>query len=200
VLILNPDIRVLPGSLRLLEEFLDRHPRAGAVGGYVNDKYLPKRFPTAGSLVLENVGFRPRRKRLTDRSEPVAVDQPAAAALLVRRQAYEDVGGFDERYYPAWYEDVDFCRRIKAAGWEIYFAPKAEFLHGGGYSAENLGAAAFARAYYSNQLRYARKHLACTAVFAIRASIAAGALGRMITRPRQAFAYGKVLIGAIGKW
>src|SRR5437016_3408143 len=58
VLILNPDIRVLPGSVQLLEEFMDAHPRAAAVGGYVGEKYLPREFPTMTKLVLENLGFR----------------------------------------------------------------------------------------------------------------------------------------------
>ena len=57
VLVLNPDIRVLPGAVFTLEEFMNAHPKAGAAGGYVNDKYLPRRFPTVGTLVRENLGF-----------------------------------------------------------------------------------------------------------------------------------------------
>ena len=115
--------------------------------------------------------------------------------MMIRRDAYEAVGGFDERFYPAWYEDVDFCRRLKKEGWEIYFAPKAAFLHEGGYSAGAMGAASFASAYYGNQLRYARKHFGTAGSAAVRASIAAGMIGRMIARPGQAAAYGKALIG-----
>src|SRR5437660_5150538 len=57
VLILNPDVRVLPGAVQLLEEFMDSHPWAGAAGGYVGEKYLPKAFPTVGTLVRENLGL-----------------------------------------------------------------------------------------------------------------------------------------------
>ena len=128
------------------------------------------------------------------------MDQPAAAALMVRRDAYEEVGGFDEQFYPAWYEDVDFCYRLKAAGWEIYFAPKAVFLHEGGYSAEAMGSVEFASAYYGNQLRYVRKHLGPVGAAIVRGSIAAGMIGRMIGRPKHARAYGKVLIGALKGW
>jgi hypothetical protein len=212
VLVLNPDIRVLPGAVVTLEEFMNAHPRAGAAGGYVNEKYLPKDFPTVGTLVRENLGFwkiaggprstSPTARSLKDRlplrsEEPIAVEQPAAAALMIRRDAYEQVGGFDERFYPAWYEDVDFCRRLKKEGWEIYFVPKAEFLHEGGYSAGALGAERFAKAYYGNQMRYAQKHFGTAGRAAVRASIAVGMLGRMIGRPRQAAAYGKVLVGAL---
>ena len=205
VLILNPDVRVLGGAVQLLEEFMDAHGGVGAVGGYVGDDYLPKKLPTIAALVRENLGF-PTIAAVHDRRQsgghglPQKVDQPAAAALMIRRDAYDDIGGFDEQFYPAWYEDVDFCRRLKAKGWDIYFAPKAEFLHEGGYSAEAMGAERFTHAYYSNQARYARKHFGPLGSAAVRASIAAGMIGRMIGRPRQAAAYGKVFIGALKGW
>src|SRR5437879_3032579 len=211
VLILNPDIRVLPGAVRLLEDFMNEHPRAGAVGGYTGEKYLPKKFPTIGALMSENLGLRTvagfydrqsgrpqdasamacsrKNRRQLPASEAIPVDQPAAAALMIRRDALEDVGGFDEQFYPAWYEDVDFCRRVKTQGWEVFFLPAAEFLHAGGYSAESLGSEAFLRAYYTNQLRYARKHFGSIGGFAVRASIVGGMMGRMIARPQQAKAY-----------
>lgn len=200
VLVLNPDIRVLPGAVFTLEEFMNAHPKAGAAGGYVNEKYLPKDFPTVWTLVRENLGF---RKIGGGYSPPlqseaaIAVEQPAAAALMIRRDAYEEVGGFDERFYPAWYEDVDFCRRLRKEGWEIYFVPKARFLHEGGYSADTLGTEKFAKAYYGNQMRYAQKHFGTAGSAAVRASIALGMLGRMAGRPKQAAAYGKVLVGAL---
>lgn len=213
VLVLNPDVRVMPGAVQSLEDFLNTHERAGAVGGYVGEKYLPKGLPTIGTLVQENLGFRtrPTVAALYERrpagghrpplqSDAIRVEQPAAAALMVRRDAYEDVGGFDEQFYPAWYEDVDFCQRLKAKGWDIYFAPQAEFLHEGGYSAHEMGSEHFVRSYYSNQARYARKHFSSVGSVIVRASIAAGMLGRMIGRPKQAAAYGKVFIGALKGW
>jgi N-acetylglucosaminyl-diphospho-decaprenol L-rhamnosyltransferase len=192
VMILNPDTEALENSISLLEQFLDSHSKAGAVGGYVNDKYLPRDLPTVGRLIRENIGV-PRRSRLQLAGEPVLVEQPAAAALLVRRDAFDEIGGFDEQFYPAWYEDVDFCRRLHTAGWETYFAPRAEFLHSGGYSAANLGTEKFARAYYGNQIRYVRKHMGTSAALIVRASIAAGLAARMVTRPQKARSYGKVL-------
>src|SRR5205085_2430139 len=172
VLVLNPDVRVLPGAVSILEEFMNAHPKAGAAGGHVNENYLPRQLPTVGSLVRENFGLRKivgRRRSASAtarslknrpplQSQSVQIEQAAAAAIIIRRDAYESVGGFDERFYPAWYEDVDFCVRLKEKGWGIYFVPKAEFLHEGGYSANALGSEKFASAYYGNQLRYAQKH------------------------------------------
>jgi len=210
ILILNPDIRVTPGAVQVLEDFMEAHPRAAAVGGYVGEKYLPRDFPTVGNLILQNLGvnyFSPQQRTVgaqrrggVQENAPVSVEQPAAAALLIRRDAYDDVDGFDEQFYPAWYEDVDFCQRLKAKGWDIYFAPHAEFLHEGGYSAKALGSVDFARSYYGNQLRYARKHFTPLGTAAVRASIAAGMLGRMIGKPRQAAAYGRAFIGALKGW
>jgi len=214
VLVLNPDIRVTPGAVVILEDFMNAHPHTGAVGGYVNKNYLPRDFPTAWVLVRENLGFpRPcsvaavyeRRNPGAPRAalqfcEAISVEQPAAAALMIRREAYESVGGFDEQFYPAWYEDVDFCCRLKAEGWEIYYAPKAEFLHEGGYSVSALGSESFVRAYYGNQMRYARKHFSLLGSAAVRASVAVGMLGRMIGRPQQAAAYGKGFLGALKGW
>src|SRR5215470_11468873 len=58
VLVLNPDVRVMPGAAQILEDFMEAHPRTGAIGGYVGDKYLPKELPTVGALVRENLGFK----------------------------------------------------------------------------------------------------------------------------------------------
>jgi len=200
VLVLNPDVRVLPGAVATLEQFMNAHPKCGAAGGHVNEDYLPRAFPTVGSLVRENLGLRKVSLKNGPQSKaPVEVEQAAAAAIMIRRDAFESVGGFDERFYPAWYEDVDFCLRLKEQGWQIYFIPKAEFLHEGGYTAAALGSEKFANAYYGNQMRYAQKHFGTAGKAAVRISIAAGMLGRMLARPKQAAAYGKVLAGLLKK-
>jgi GT2 family glycosyltransferase len=196
VLILNPDLRATPDAVQLLEGFLDGHSKAAAVGGYVGDKYLPKRLPTVGSLIRENLGFRSAAVSPSS----LQVEQPAAAALLVRRAAYDELNGFDEQFYPAWYEDVDFCRRLKTQGWEVYFLAEAKFLHEGGYSAATMGRLPFLRSYYGNQLRYARKHFGGLGAAAVRASAAAGLLARMVTLRQDPAAYARAFIGALAGW
>ena len=93
-----------------------------------------------------------------------------------------------------------FANCLKAQGWDIYFVPEAKFQHDGGYTAELLGARAFAEAYYRNQLRYAKKHFARTGRLSVRASIAAGMIARLIARPANARAYAGVLRGVLGGW
>jgi N-acetylglucosaminyl-diphospho-decaprenol L-rhamnosyltransferase len=77
---------------------------------------------------------------------------------MVKRQALEAVGGFDERFYPAWFEDVDFCRRIWDAGGRIAFEPRARFRHHGGASLARLSQDKFLEYYHTNQCRYFHKH------------------------------------------
>jgi GT2 family glycosyltransferase len=194
VLLLNPDVYVTPGSIETLERVLDAHPRAGAVGGYVNEKYLPRPLATPWTVVRENLGLPVGN---TNSSE---VGQAAAAALLVRREAYDAAHGFDETFYPAWYEDVDFCRSLRNKGWEVRFARDAEFVHEGGYSAKALGASDFAAAYYRNQLRYISKHFGPAARLMVRLSLVAGMAARTVVQPSRASASSKVIIGALGGW
>jgi GT2 family glycosyltransferase len=85
--------------------------------------------------------------------------QPAAALWLVRKSAWEEAGGMDERFYPAWFEDVDFCLRVREQGWKILFSQgKSRVFHKGGSSLESLGFSRFLKLYYRNLLRYWWKH------------------------------------------
>ena len=192
VLILNPDIQATPDAIGLLAEVLESNPRVGAVGGFVSEGYHPRPFPTLGSLSWENLGL-PRFETSFGRSGAQSVDQVAGAAFMVRRAAFDEVGGFDEQFFPAWYEDVDFCKMISKSGWKICFHPEARFHHDGGYSIETMGLKKFLSAYYKNQIRYARKHLGARSGFSIRVALVFGMVFKMICRPRRAITYWKVI-------
>ena len=156
---LNPDVQALPGSHKDARA-VDGQPSAR--GGdrrirwrkvsspdFSNGAVACAREPRDGTEIDAPPGA-----AVPDRA--FLVDQVAAAALIIRREAFEQVQRFDERFYPAWYEDVDFCWKLKRAGWEVYFAPQAKFVHEGGYSAVALGNRAFPYSYYCNQARYAK--------------------------------------------
>jgi GT2 family glycosyltransferase len=194
VFLLNPDAELSATALAMLERALDAEPKAGAVGGYVNDQYLPRPIATPWTVVRENLGF-------PSPPDPgVHVGQAAAAALLIRRTAFDAIGGFDERFTAAWYEDVDFCKRLHDGGWTVLFAREARFAHAGGYGARRLGPAGFAAAYYRNQLRYVRKHYGAAGTLPVRASLVAGMLARVLASPGRAGACGRVAAGALGRW
>ena len=77
---------------------------------------------------------------------------------MIRRQAWDELGGFDERFWPAWFEDVDFCKRLQLSRWRILFDANAGAVHIGGVSVDRLGRRRFTRVFYRNLLRYLRKH------------------------------------------
>jgi N-acetylglucosaminyl-diphospho-decaprenol L-rhamnosyltransferase len=185
LLLLNPDAEATPKSIERLMEFLDEHITCGAAAGRLLSMtedwqrgFNVRRLPTYGTVIAHLLLFKhvwpsnpltrhAEAAEITDTATQ-AVEQPAAACLMVRRRTFDQVGGMDERFFPAWFEDVDLCRRILEAGWTIFFVPRANFRHLGGVSVAALGVPRTKRLYYQNLERYMGKHH--------------GLMGRAITR------------------
>jgi N-acetylglucosaminyl-diphospho-decaprenol L-rhamnosyltransferase len=125
-----------------------------------------------------------RRARYADfaRTVPFEVEQAAAAALAVRKSVFRRLGGFDTRFVPAWFEDVDLCARLVRDG-RVLFWPEARFRHRGGVSSSALGYARFLPIYYRNALRYRRLHYGRGARLLYRPLLAAGMLLRLAALP-----------------
>jgi GT2 family glycosyltransferase len=174
VFFLNPDCELAPKALTLLVDFLDRNPHAAAAAPLLDDEsgdsqreFQLRRLPTMRSLAAEVLLFDklfPRnattaryRYRDADLTHPIRVEQPAAAAFLIRREVFDQIGPLDERFTPAWFEDVDYCRRLASAGKEIFAVPAARARHFGGASLEHVGLARFVEVWYRNMWLYARK-------------------------------------------
>ncbi len=170
VLLLNPDTEVLGGALQSLADHLGANPgTAGVVpllenpDGSTQHRWQLRHLPTWKDLAVGRPG-RAAFGRAPDR--PVGVAQPAAAAWMIRREAWDALGGLDRSYFPAWWEDVDFCTRLDRRlnepgfpwnqGWHV--VPDARIRHLGGSSVAGLGRRAFLEAYHRNLLRYARIH------------------------------------------
>jgi N-acetylglucosaminyl-diphospho-decaprenol L-rhamnosyltransferase len=195
VFLLNPDCDLDPRALTLLCEFLDHNPNAAAAapllagesGGSQRDFQL-RRLPTlrglaAEALLLDKMFPRNRatahyRYRDLDLSHPQRVEQPAAAALLVRREVFAEIGGFDEQFSPAWFEDVDYCRRLAGAGKELFVVPAARARHVGGASLEHMPYARFIDLWYRNMWRYAHKWFSPGKAEALRWALIAGMILR----------------------
>ena len=188
ILFLNPDTECLPQSVDCLREALGREPGVWAAGGQLvgpagvaQAAYGGRPFPSVGSvaaaaLFLDRIW--PVRRH--GRAQGGEVDQPAAACLMVSRAALERTGGFDERFFPAWFEDVDLCRRIRDCGGRIRFEPAARFAHLGGYSARKLPRARLLAIYHRNQILYFRKHHGERAAARVRALVLTGLLLRSL--------------------
>jgi GT2 family glycosyltransferase len=143
LLLVNPDIE-LTSIIPVLDllDFARRHPRVGVVAPrlYSEDGTVQasaRRFPTAAAVL----GVDPRLARLgpiargrrryeepSGAAEATEVDWAVGAAMLIRRQAFEEVGGWNERYR-LYLEDTEFCRRLGGAGWTVAYLPAARLLH-----------------------------------------------------------------------
>lgn len=128
---LNDDIEVLPGWLEALVETADRHPDAGAVGSLIL-------FPDGVIQEAGAITWRDGSTLCVGRGESIGanpydfvrpVDYCSACSLLVRRQPWEALGGFDPRFFPAYYEDVDLCFGLARAGYRTFFQPRSRALH-----------------------------------------------------------------------
>lgn len=184
--VLNPDTVVAPGALDLMTAHLDAHPDVGVLGpGLVYADGTPqasrRRFPTLLTAFFESTWLQPWAPRgLLDRyyardlpaDEAVDVDWLVGAALLVRRAAYERVGGFDEGFF-MYSEELDWCRRIKAAGWRIMHFPAARVTHYEGRSSAQVPARTHIR-FNASKVRYFRKYHGALAGEALRGFLLAG--------------------------
>lgn len=197
VLLLNPDTVIHPGAIAHLHSALRQNPRAAAAGGLLLDAqgqpqrgFHVRRFPTLAAMMLEvtllnrlwhaNPINRRYRCLDLDRAKPCEVDQPAGACLLLRRSALEQVGLLDEQFYPLWFEDVDLCLRLHAAGWTILYSPNAHITHRGGHSLQLLGEPQVQEHWYRNLLRYFAKHHGAGRTALLRLAIAVGMLARIV--------------------
>jgi GT2 family glycosyltransferase len=194
VLLLNPDA-ILKTSLDPLIARL-RAGNTGAVGGkLLNADGSPQRgfnvraFPTAAALICEillinrawptnPVNWHYRCFGLT-LAEANRVDQPAGAFLMFSRAAWDRVDGFDESFFPVWFEDVDFCRRLDAAGYQIWFEPSAQAMHVGGHSAGLLPLEQRVLYWYRSLLKYAARHLTAGGYRIVCVALVLGALMRL---------------------
>ncbi|HSP17448.1 MAG TPA: glycosyltransferase [Thermoanaerobaculia bacterium] len=228
VFLLNPDCDLEPRSLTVLCEFLDHNANAAAAAplligemGGTQREFQLRRLPTLRGLAAEALlvnKMLPRNRATAhyryqdlDLSEAQRIEQPAAAALLVRRSMFEEIGGFDEQFSPAWFEDVDFCRRLAAAKKDLFVVPAARARHAGGASLENMPYARFIDLWYRNMWRYARKWFSPGRAEALRWAVIVGMLMRCVaalagfrngssTRWEALRTYARVLGKALNRW
>ena len=152
ILICNPDLEVPLGAVAALVAALDDDPGCALVGPlirtpsgerYPSARQFPSMVDAAGHALLgifaPNNRFT-RNYQQADLAEggdgPSIVDWVSGACFLVRRSAFESVGGFDESYF-MYAEDVDLCWRIGQAGWHVSYVPAAEVTHLQGLSTDH---------------------------------------------------------------
>src|SRR5579863_10246195 len=77
---------------------------------------------------------------------------------MVRRAVWQELGGFDECFFPLWFEDVDFCRRLADRGYCLYYVPGAVSKHTGGHSIQRIAVEMRRFYWYRSLLRYSARH------------------------------------------
>jgi N-acetylglucosaminyl-diphospho-decaprenol L-rhamnosyltransferase len=146
VVVANPDLVWAPGSLDELLAAGARTPRAGALGPLIRDsdgavypsaRLLPSLGRGAGHAVFgtvwpDNPWTTAYRQSESDVEERDA-EWLSGSCLLLRRAAFDSVGGFDSRYF-MYFEDVDLGERLTRAGWRNRYVPTAQVVHTGGHA------------------------------------------------------------------
>jgi N-acetylglucosaminyl-diphospho-decaprenol L-rhamnosyltransferase len=218
ILILNPDVRPVDGALRALLDAVSDDPACDGLAprligedGSSQWKWQLRRLPRASQLLCHAIWIDPVHG--PEREPPAAslIEQPAAAALMLRRSALEAVGGFDPRFLPAWFEDVDLAVRLRAAERTLEYLPAVTFVHGLGGSVSSLGYGPFLVAYYRNLERYLDIHAGTQWRWLLRPLLVGGMILRLFALPfrrparaesRSAAASGLigVIRGALSGW
>jgi len=169
-LILNPDTEVDGQALAAMLGYLDAHPAVGVLGQQL---ILPdqsvqasrRRFPTLITALFESTwlqGLAPRGVLAhyyaadLPADQPVEVDWLVGAALMVRRAVWEQVGVLDDNFF-MYSEELDWQRRVRAAGWKIVYFPNARVRHFEAQSSAQVPAATHIR-FNTSKVRYFRKY------------------------------------------
>ncbi|MCQ3972438.1 MAG: glycosyltransferase family 2 protein [Anaerolineae bacterium] len=172
VLLLNPDTEVHPGALKALFDFLKHNPQAGIAGArlvYGDGSFQHSGFafpgvwqlaiellPLPGRLVESRLNGRYPRS-MYEAGQPFRVDHPLGAAMCVRREAIEAVGLLDERYQ-MYVEEIDWSKRMAAAGWPAYCVPAARITHFGGQSTGQVKMSSFIKLWTSRAQFYSKHY------------------------------------------
>ncbi|MBI3679416.1 MAG: glycosyltransferase family 2 protein [Acidobacteria bacterium] len=214
LLLLNPDT-VVETSLEALRAACLR-PDAGAATGRLISAdgsfqrgFGVRRLPAPSSLIFEVLGVNRlwpanpvnRRYRCLDLDETRSgtVEQPAGAFLMIRRSAWEAAGGMDESFFPLWFEDVDFCKRLLEKGYLIYYEAEVQARHLGAHSVRQIPGPSREFYWYASLLKYAGKHFSRPWCAVLSLAVVGGALLRLVTgivlhrKVEPVRTYGKVI-------
>ena len=171
LLLLNPDTEVRPGALEAMVAYMDEHPEVGALGPQLLNpdgsvQSSRRRFPTLTTAFLESTVLQLwfpdnavlRRYYVLDRpdDEVQEVDWVVGAAILIRREAWDQVGPLDEGFF-MYSEELDWCRRARERGWRVVYLPAAQVVHYGAQSSEQVKPLQHIH-FQRSKVRYFRKH------------------------------------------
>ena len=137
ILFLNNDTQVMPGWLSSMIRMMETDPKIGITGSKLI--YPDGRLQEAGGIIFSDANGC-NYGRLQDPSLPVfnqsrEVDYCSGASLMIRKTLWEQLGGFDMRFSPAYYEDTDLCFAARQAGYRVMYCYESEVIHHEGITA-----------------------------------------------------------------
>ena len=140
VLLLNPDAALCEGALEQLLAFMAAFPKVGIAGCRIENgrgstersaHHMPRAIDElheGARLGILERALQPARAALPSNDAPYPCDWVSGAGMMIRREVIDQIGLFDEGFF-LYFEEVDFCRRAKAAGWEVWYAPPSTIVH-----------------------------------------------------------------------
>ncbi|OQY21640.1 MAG: hypothetical protein B6I35_07960 [Anaerolineaceae bacterium 4572_32.2] len=170
--LLNPDTEVLSGATSALISALEADPQTGMVGPkllYADGslQHSAFRFPGLVQLIFDLFPLPARfyetplngryPRRLYEGTKPFPIDHPLGASMMVKSTVTSDVGLMDEEFF-MYCEEIDWCWRMREAGWRIYCAPTARVIHHAGQSSGQVRVPSFVNLWSSRAKLYARHH------------------------------------------
>jgi GT2 family glycosyltransferase len=233
ILLLNSDTIVRPGALRCMVEFLEAHPDAGGVtcrllnadgsiqpcaGSRPGPLMLAMRLTRISRLIGGERARARIRKYLgpvlgaTVRTyldpyvatvDPVEVDNIGAACLMLRRAVIEEVGPLDEEFF-MYLEDVDYCIRMRSAGWCLFYLPEKEIVHLVGASSggrmRNYSVQAYRSLFYLYRKHYSPWLQRMVRLFVLVCSSIQwlwNAIGSLFTRPQSVHRENRIVFSQV---
>ncbi len=144
LLVFNPDIFMLPGSLEKLVQHLDQNPQVGIVGSQLKNpngdiQMSCYRFTEPKTVIYRRIPFIDRISSVKqhlenylmadwDHASTRNVDYILGACMLIRREALDEVGSFDHNFF-MYFEEQDLCRRFWKQGWQVVYHPASVMVH-----------------------------------------------------------------------
>jgi GT2 family glycosyltransferase len=197
VLALNPDTRVTAGALDTALATIDSHPEVAVVGARLLredgslDHAAKRSFPTPLSALghFTGIGRRPGAHRTlaayrAPEVESGPVDAVNGAFMLMRRDALQQVGGFDEGYW-MYMEDLDLCYRLAEAGWVTWYEPSATVAHIKGGATGGERSPRLNWAFHRGMYRFYRSHYAPRRSRVVNAAVYAGIAVKLVAALAQ---------------
>lgn len=191
LLLLNTDAFPRPSSVATLVDFLNKNPNVGVVGPRLSyqDGSLQQscfRCTTPFYAWAENSGLTKLLRRYSalddyrgwDHASERDVDFVIGACLMLRREVYEQIGGFDERFF-MYQEEADWERRIKQVGWRVVFTPTADVIHLAGASGRDEPLR-INHHFFESLDKYMLKHHGLPGFLLVRAAMLLGCSARAV--------------------